>query len=150
MGGADEERDIGNQRASAAGETREDEHDHGTRGTDEEADADDEESLRRLDDWLTKEQDRIANEWERVNDAARIGKPTHRSALPARKAAILDHAELEMPLVQAIEEALAFVEKHSSHGAAIGPVRRKDRWSLPPAAGREAIVNAVAYAELGR
>ena len=52
-----------------------------------------------------------------------------------------------MPLVQAIEEALAFVEKHSSHGAAIGPVRRKDRWNVPPAAVREAIVNAVAYAD---
>ena len=55
-----------------------------------------------------------------------------------------------MPLVQAIEEALALVEKHSSHGAAIGPVRRKDRWNVPPAAVREAIVNAVAHAELGR
>ena len=63
------------------------------------------------------------------------------------KAAILDHAELEMPLVQAIEEAIAFVEKHSSRGAAIGRVRRKDRWSLPPVAVREAIVNAVAHAD---
>ena len=48
MGRADEEREIGDERASAPGETRGDEDEHGTRGTDEEPDADDEESLRRL------------------------------------------------------------------------------------------------------
>ena len=63
------------------------------------------------------------------------------------KATILDHAALEMPLIQAIEEAIAFVEKHSVRGAAIGRVRRLDRWSLPPAAVREAIVNAVVHAD---
>ncbi len=63
------------------------------------------------------------------------------------KAIILDHAELKMPLVQAVEEAIAFVEKHSLRGAAIGRVRRQDQWSLPPAAVREAIVNAVAHTD---
>ena len=63
------------------------------------------------------------------------------------KATILDHAALEMPLIQAIEEAIAFVEKHSVRGAAIGRVRRLDQWSLPPAAVREAIVNAVVHAD---
>ena len=63
------------------------------------------------------------------------------------KATILDHAELKMPLVQAIEEAIAFVEKHSLHGAEIGRLRRRERWSLPPAAVREAIVNAVAHCD---
>lgn len=63
------------------------------------------------------------------------------------KSAILDHAELKMPLVQAIGEAVAFVEKHAIHSAEIGRVRRQDRWSLPPAAVREAIVNAVAHAD---
>lgn len=52
------------------------------------------------------------------------------------KATFLDHAALEMPLIQAIEEAIAFVEKHSVRGAAIGRVRRLDPWSLPPAAVR--------------
>ena len=41
--------------------------------------------------------------------------------------------------VQAIEEAVGFVEKHSMRGAVIGRVRRRDRWSLPPEAVREAI-----------
>ena len=63
------------------------------------------------------------------------------------RATILDHTELEMLLVRGIEEAIAFVEKHSSRGAAIGRVRRKDQWSLPPVAVREAIVNAVAHAD---
>ena len=48
------------------------------------------------------------------------------------KAAILDHTRIDAPLIQAIDEAVAFVEKHSLRGAAIGRVRRRDRWSLPP------------------
>ena len=63
------------------------------------------------------------------------------------KSVILDHAELKMPLMNAIDEAVAFVEKHAMHSAEIGRVRRQDRWSLPPAAVREAIVNAVAHAD---
>ena len=63
------------------------------------------------------------------------------------KTTILDHADLRMAPVQAIEAAIAFVEKHSTHGADIGRVRRTERWSLPPAAVREAVVNAVAHTD---
>jgi predicted HTH transcriptional regulator len=49
--------------------------------------------------------------------------------------------------VQAIGEAVTFVEKHAIRGAEIGRVRRQDRWSLPPAAVRESIINAVAHAD---
>ena len=63
------------------------------------------------------------------------------------KATILDHTRLEMHPVQAIDEAVAFVEKHSMRGAVIGRVRRRDRWSLPPEAVREAIINAVVHAD---
>ena len=63
------------------------------------------------------------------------------------KATILDHARLDMHPVQAIEEAVSFVEKHSLRGARIGRLRRRDRWNLPPAAVREAIVNAVVHAD---
>jgi predicted HTH transcriptional regulator len=63
------------------------------------------------------------------------------------KARILDHVDLKMPLVSAIEQAVAFVEKHALHGADIGRLRREERWNLPPAAVREAIVNAVAHAD---
>ena len=63
------------------------------------------------------------------------------------KSAILDHVRLDMPPIRAIDEAVAFVEKHSMRGAVIGRVRRRDRWSLPPEAVREAIVNAVVHAD---
>lgn len=48
---------------------------------------------------------------------------------------------------QAIDQAVSFVEKHSLRGAVIGRVRRRDLWSLPPAAVREAIVNAVVHTD---
>ena len=63
------------------------------------------------------------------------------------KARILDRVDLKMPLVSAIERAIAFVEKHALHGADIGRLRREERWNLPPAAVREAIVNAVAHTD---
>ena len=63
------------------------------------------------------------------------------------KAAILDHADIRTPLVGAVEAAVAFVEKHALHGVAIGRVRRRERWNLPPVAVREAVVNAVAHAD---
>jgi hypothetical protein len=49
--------------------------------------------------------------------------------------------------VQAVAEAIAFVQKHSWHGASIGAVRRTDRWSLPPEAVREALINAVVHTD---
>lgn len=63
------------------------------------------------------------------------------------KSAILDHVRLDMHPLRAIEEAVAFVEKHSMRGAVIGRVRRRDVWNLPPEAVREAIVNAVVHAD---
>ncbi len=63
------------------------------------------------------------------------------------KSRILDRAELRGPLIEAIEAAVGFVQKHDLHGADIGAVRRRERWSLPPVAVREAIINAVAHAD---
>ncbi len=63
------------------------------------------------------------------------------------KSKILDGAEFHDLPVAAIEAAIAFIEKHSLHGADIGRVRRTDRWSLPPIAVREAVINAVAHAD---
>ncbi len=60
---------------------------------------------------------------------------------------ILDRAEIRSHPVRAIEEAIAFVQKHGLHGAEIGAVRRRERWSLPPVAVREAVINAVAHAD---
>ena len=63
------------------------------------------------------------------------------------KAHIADSVQIKSPPVQAVEEAIAFVQKHSLRGMEIGAVHRKERWNLPPAAVREAIINAVAHAD---
>lgn len=63
------------------------------------------------------------------------------------RAKIVDHVDLRSHLPEAIEGAVAFVEKHSARRADIGRLRREDRWSVPPVAVREAIVNAVAHAD---
>ena len=63
------------------------------------------------------------------------------------KSNILDHVQLRGWLIDAIESAVAFVSKHALHGAEIGAVRRTERWSLPPIAVREAIINAVTHAD---
>ncbi|HJP34208.1 MAG TPA: helix-turn-helix domain-containing protein [Candidatus Latescibacteria bacterium] len=65
----------------------------------------------------------------------------------ADKSRIVDRAEIRSLPVPAVEEAIAFVQKHALHGAEIGPVRRKERWSLPPVAVREALINAVAHTD---
>jgi len=61
------------------------------------------------------------------------------------KSRILDRIEIHSSPVQAVAEAIAFVQKHSWHGASIGAVHRTDRWSLPPEAVREALINAVVH-----
>ena len=63
------------------------------------------------------------------------------------KTMILDRAELSMPLADAIPAAMAFIERHMASGVEIGPVRRAPRWTLPPIAVREALVNAVVHAD---
>ena len=63
------------------------------------------------------------------------------------KATILDHLDIKTPLVQAVEDAVAFVQKHALHGVTIDQVRREERWSVPIVAIREAIINAVAHAD---
>jgi ATP-dependent DNA helicase RecG len=63
------------------------------------------------------------------------------------KSRIVDHAEIRSYPARAVAEAIAFVHKHSMHGAEIGPVRRRDVWSIPPLAVREAVINAVAHSD---
>jgi len=63
------------------------------------------------------------------------------------KTRIVDGLVIHALPVRAIEEAIAFVHKHTLHGAEIGSVRRKERWSLPPVAVREAVINAVVHTD---
>jgi len=59
----------------------------------------------------------------------------------------VDGTEILAHLIRAVEEPIAFVEKHGLHGADIGNVRRRERWSTPPIAVRETVVNAVVHAD---
>jgi len=63
------------------------------------------------------------------------------------KSRIVDQVEIHSLPVRAVEEALAFITRHSVHGAEIGPMRRVERWSVPPAAAREAVINAVVHSD---
>ena len=63
------------------------------------------------------------------------------------KTDIIDTLEIRSLPSQAVEEAIAFVQKHSLHGMEIGSVRRKERWNLPPVAVREAVVNAIVHTD---
>lgn len=63
------------------------------------------------------------------------------------KTVIADSTALHGPLVTLVEDAVGFVQKHGMQGYDIGAVRRTNRWSLPPVALREAVVNAVVHAD---
>jgi len=63
------------------------------------------------------------------------------------RAKLVDSAEIRSHLVRAAGEAIAFVQKHMSREAVIGPVRRIERWTVPPAALREAAINSVVHAD---
>jgi ATP-dependent DNA helicase RecG len=62
------------------------------------------------------------------------------------RAKLVDRAEIRSHLPSAAGEAIAFVQKHMAREAVIGPVRRIERWTVPPAALREAAINAVVHA----
>jgi ATP-dependent DNA helicase RecG len=60
---------------------------------------------------------------------------------------ILDSTEVRSYLPGAAEEAIAFLRKHMTREAVIGPVKRTDRWTFPVVAVREAIMNAIVHAD---
>ncbi|MGA2594480.1 MAG: helix-turn-helix domain-containing protein [Bryobacteraceae bacterium] len=60
---------------------------------------------------------------------------------------ILDSAEVRTFLPKAAEDTLAFLQKHMTRAAVIGPVKRTDVWTLPLVAIREALMNAIVHAD---
>ncbi|MBI4314031.1 MAG: putative DNA binding domain-containing protein [Candidatus Omnitrophica bacterium] len=60
---------------------------------------------------------------------------------------ILDTAEIRVPPVQAVEEAIAFVKRNIARETVIGEVRHVERWMFPLPAVREAVINAIVHAD---
>lgn len=63
------------------------------------------------------------------------------------RATILDRQDFSTDLIQEIEDALAFVRRHTAVGMVVDGVARSDLPAYPPIALREAIVNAVVHAD---
>jgi len=59
----------------------------------------------------------------------------------------IDQTDIDDHLPRAVESAVAFIERHTIHSAEIGRIRRKDIPEYPPAAVREAVINAVVHAD---
>lgn len=65
---------------------------------------------------------------------------------------IFDQVEIHTPIPQAVEEVMAFLTKHAYKTARFGEARRRDVYSIPVAAIREVVINALvhaSYAERG-
>ena len=65
----------------------------------------------------------------------------------ATDAAYWDSPEVQSYLPGAAEEVVAFLRKHMTREAVIGPVKRTDLWTFPAVAVREAIMNAIVHAD---
>jgi predicted HTH transcriptional regulator len=55
--------------------------------------------------------------------------------------------EIRVPLPRVVDDAVAFVEKHTSRAAVFGSVRRVDQWPIPLEALREIVINSVIHAD---
>lgn len=63
------------------------------------------------------------------------------------KTEIIDQAEIKSSLPIAIDKILAFIQRNTSLGAKIHFARREDIPEYPPAAVREAVINAILHAD---
>ncbi len=63
------------------------------------------------------------------------------------KADIIDHIEIRKPLPCLVDDGMAFVQKHALRGMVLDGIKRKDRWSVPMDAVREALINSLVHAD---
>jgi len=63
------------------------------------------------------------------------------------KVTLIDNLSIRGALPEAVEKAIGFVQKHDLHGIQIRGARNTDTWTLPPAAVREAIINAAVHTD---
>ncbi len=65
----------------------------------------------------------------------------------ADRARILASQQIRTYLPQAVDQAMAFIQRHTAREVIVEAVRRTERWTYPMAAVREALVNAVVHAD---
>ncbi|MBA2654426.1 MAG: putative DNA binding domain-containing protein [Gammaproteobacteria bacterium] len=63
------------------------------------------------------------------------------------KTQIIDQQEIDLPLPNAIDQAILFIERNSSVRSEIGRIQRIDIPQYPPVVLREAIINAIVHAD---
>jgi ATP-dependent DNA helicase RecG len=63
------------------------------------------------------------------------------------KVHVSDSLTIRSRLPQAVDLAIAFVQKHDRRALRIGRVRHSEHWGFPPTAVREAVINAVVHAD---
>lgn len=65
----------------------------------------------------------------------------------SHKKDILDSQEIHAYPAIAVGEVVTFIQKHLMHAIEISGIRRKEQWTIPLVAIREAIINAIAHAD---
>lgn len=60
---------------------------------------------------------------------------------------IIDTAEIRTPFPEAVEEVTAFIRRYLAGAIVIAGVQSTERFAFPPAAIREAVINAVVHAD---
>ncbi len=67
--------------------------------------------------------------------------------LGTTKAEVLDHQDVDFPLVTALEPILAFIRRNTKMAARIGDIHREDIPEYPSEAVKEAVTNALLHAD---
>lgn len=60
---------------------------------------------------------------------------------------IIDQKDITSHLILAVDEIIAFIDRHTNLAAKIGKIRREDIPQFPPHAVREAVINALVHAD---
>lgn len=60
---------------------------------------------------------------------------------------VIDQKDVNNNLIAAVEDCIAFINRHTNMGAKIGAVKREDIPQFPPQAVREVVINAIVHAD---
>ena len=60
---------------------------------------------------------------------------------------IVDQKDVNNNLIAAVDDCIAFINRHTNMGAKIGAIKREDIPQFPPEAVREVVINAIVHAD---